>query len=539
MKRFGLVSILAAALLLLAGLAVAQTPTPGGTVVDSLYEEPDSVLPNAGAPMVFAEMVQATLFSPLFYTNPQGALQPALATEVPTLQNGGISKDGLTYTIHLKPNLEWSDGQPLTSADVAFTANLWKNKNYAAMSKVGYTDIASVDTPNATTVVFHLKKVFPPFLNAWANYYAPVPKHILAGVDPSKVGVGAFLHDPKAYSGPFMLKQWVSGDHITEVKNPHYFRSGYPYLNGIVFKIVPDQNTQILALQAHEADIGYFLPITQYNQLKNMPGFKLTMGSVPPGWEAIWLNETNPILKSVQVRQALAYGLNRQQMVTNVWHGMAKLIANGQPQGDVSYDPNTKPFPYDPEKAASLLKQAGWTKGSDGFLHKNGKLFELTYSTTANNPWRAQDEQIVQADWGKLGVKVKIVNYPASTYFGQIVPGGKADAMEFEELNLPAPGLYLPNIFECDKAPPNGQNYTHFCSTQVDSLLKKALTTVDTSKRIALYQQAGQVIAKDAPMVFLYQPPNLALNSTRLHNYNQNNFAYDTWNAWEWWVSGG
>ena len=224
-------------------------------------------------------------------------------------------------------------------------------------------------------------------------------------------------------------------------------------------------------------------------------------------------------------------------MVKNVWHGMAKLIANAQPPGDVSYDPSIKPFPYDPTLAAKLLTEAGWIKGADGYLHKDGKLFELTYSTTANNPWRAQDEQIVQSDWGKLGVKVRIVNYPASTFFGDIVPNGKADAMEFEELNLPAPGLYLPNFFECNKTPPNGQNYTHYCNPKVDALLKQALSTVNTTKRIELYKQVGKIIAEDVPMAFLYQPPNLALNSNRLHNYDQNNFAYDAWNAWEWWVS--
>jgi peptide/nickel transport system substrate-binding protein len=538
MKQWSLwVGLMAASTLIPAALAQSATPVRGGTVVDSLYEEPDSILPNAGAPMVFAEMVQNTLFTPLLYTGPHGNLRPGLASEVPSLQNGGISKNGLTYTFHLRPGLKWSDGKPLTSADIAFTANLWKNPQYAGTSKIGYPDIASVSTPNSTTVVFHLKKVFPPFLYAWANYYMPVPKHILDHTPPSQIGVGKFLHNPGAYSGPFMLKQWVVGDHITVVRNPYYYRKGYPYLNSIIFKIVPDQNTQLLALKAGEADIGYFLPITQYSLLKSMRGFKLTLGTVPPGWESIWLNEQDPALKSTKVRLALTYGLNREQMIKDVWHNLALPIANAQPPGDVSYDPSIKPLPYDPAKAAQLLKEAGWVKGSNGMLEKNGKPFVIVYSTTSGNPWRSQDEQIVQSDWGKLGIQVKIVNYPASTFFGTIVPKGKADAMEFEELNLPSPGLYLPNFYESNKIPPNGQNYEHYNNPKVDALIHQMNVTVNPKQLMHIYHEIGRITAAQVPMIYLYAPPNLAVNSTRLHNYNQNNFAYDTWNSWEWWVS--
>jgi peptide/nickel transport system substrate-binding protein len=529
--------LILATLALALGVGLAQTPKPGGTVVDSLYEEPDSILPNAGAPMVFAEMVQETLFTPLFYTNAKGELRPGLASEVPTVANGGISKDGLTYTIHLRPGLKWSDGTPLTSADVAYTANLWRNPAYAASTKVGYTDIASVSTPNPTTVVFHLKKVFPAFLYAWANFYAPVPKHILDKYSPSQIGVGPLLHNPGAYSGPFMLKEWVSGDHITVVRNPYYYRKGRPYLNSIVFKIVPDQNTQILALKAGEADIGYFLPITDYSLLKSIPGYTLKAANVPPGWEAIWLSEKNPFLKDPKVRLALTYGLNREEMIKDVWHSLALPIANAQPPGDISYDPNLKPLPYDPAKAAQLLKEAGFVKGPNGILEKDGKPFVIVYSSTANNPWRAQDEAIVQSDWGKLGIEVKIVNYPASTFFGDIVPNGKADAFEFEDLNNPDPGLTLPTVFDCNATPPNGENYTHYCNPRVDALLAQANSIVDQAKRLQIFREVGKIIAEQAPMVFLYAPPTLTLNSNRLHNYDPSNFGYDTWNSWRWWLS--
>jgi peptide/nickel transport system substrate-binding protein len=291
-----------------AGLARASrpavTPVRGGTVIDGLYEEPTSLLPNTGL-TAFSIGVQETLFSPLFYTDGAGRLYAGLAATIPTLANGGISKDGLTYTFALRPGLKWSDGQPLDARDVDFSWRLWTAPDVNVNSRVGFDDIASANvSPDHLKITFHLKHVYVPFLSIWVDQVMPVPEHMLKGLSGQQINTSKFLFQPTVGSGPFVVASRHSGSDIVEKRNPYFYMAGRPYLDQLIFRIIPEQTSITNALSAHEIDAAWFLDISQVNVLKNISGYTF-LAAPAPNYEQAVVNFQNPILRDVRVRQAL------------------------------------------------------------------------------------------------------------------------------------------------------------------------------------------------------------------------------------------
>jgi peptide/nickel transport system substrate-binding protein len=514
----------------------AATPVQGGTVIDGLYEEPTSLLPNTGF-IAFAIGVQETLFSPLFYSDDQGVLHPGLAAKIPSLANGGISKDGLTYTFTLRPGLKWSDGTPLDARDVDYSWRLWMNKDLNVNSTVGFDHIKSTSiSPDNLSITFHLSKPFAPFVAVWADQVMPMPAHVLSTMSAKQINTSKFLYQPTVGSGPFVIQSRKSGDTITEVRNPYFYMPGKPYLDKLIFKIIPDQVALTNALRAHEVDAAWFLDIAQVNVLRNIPGYTFVTPTAPNIEQGL-LNFKNPILQDVRVRQALEYGLNRPAMAKDVWHGTAVLMASDEAPTAFSFDPAVKPYSYDPARAAQLLDQAGWKLGSDGLRHKNGQTLSLRWSTTSNNTWRAQDELIAQQNYASLGIQLRIVNYPSSTYFGSILPGGNFDIGEWENGLVYDPDITIASYFGSNQFPPQGSNWGHYANPAYDVLINQEETITDPARRKVIFGKMQQIMNTDMPSLWLYDPPAPAEYNDNLHNYAPAPYSYELWNTWEWWKS--
>src|ERR1035437_7445157 len=185
--------------------AAARAPVRGGTVIDGLYEEPISLLPNTGVD-AFSIGGQETLFSPLFYTDGAGKLHPGLAASVPTRANGGIAADGLTYTLALRPGLAWSDGQPLDARDVDYSWRIWTDKDLIVNSHTGFDDIQSAAvSPDNLRITFHLRMVYATFLSIWVDQVMPLPAHVLKHLTAKQINTNAFRYQPSVSSGPFKI----------------------------------------------------------------------------------------------------------------------------------------------------------------------------------------------------------------------------------------------------------------------------------------------------------------------------------------------
>lgn len=522
-------------------VAAAAVPAKGqgGTIIDGLYEEPDKLIPNVSS-MTYAQTVISTLFAPLFYTDNKGALHLGLVAEMPTVANGDISKDGVNWTFKLRPGLKWSDGQPLDARDVDYSWRLWTNKDFIKYSTAGLDQIASTTiSADNLSITFHLKKAFSQFLTVWVDYLQPMPQHVFGKLTAKQLNTSKYMFNPEVGSGPFVIQSRKSGDNITEVPNPYYYQAGMPYAGKVIFRIIPDQVAITNALRAHEIDASWFLDVSQYDTLKSIAGYTLVPG-LAPNIEQGDLQLKNPILQDVRVRQALEYGVNRQAMVKAVWKGGAVLMAADIPPGMQGFNPALKPYPYDPVKAGQLLDQAGWTMGSDGYRHKNGQTLALRWTTTAHNQWRAQDQLIAQQSYKQIGIKLTLVNYPASTYFGTILPDttGKAwDIGEFENNFQYGSEATMYVAFQSTQNPPNGGNYGSYSNPAYDKLLAQIEASLDATQQNTLLQQAEVIMHNDVPSLWLYDPPNFYSYSNNLHNYAAGPVSGEAWNSWEWYKS--
>jgi len=530
--------------------STAGTPVRGGTWIDDLYEEPDSLLPNLSSE-TFATMVMDGLYAPLIYGTPQGQLMPGIATAVPTIANSGVSADLKTVTFHLRPGLLWSDGQPLDARDVDYSWKLWANPKAAAYNTTFVTDIASADVSSDNlSITFHLKSPFVSFVSQWADggLAGPLPAHVYSSMDPAAIVKSPDNLNPPVTSGPFMMSESKPGDHYTIVRNPKYYLAsqGLPYLDKVVFRVVTDQNTILKDVQSGSIDSAWFLDVSKalaYEQLSDYTtiGDGGGTGTNSYSWEAIWINFNNKILGgNPEVRQAMSMAVDQQTLIQVARRGYAGTRCQDHPSVQVpGYSASLACPKFDLAAANALLDSKGWVKGADGVRAKNGQRLEFQYSTTAGNLWRADDQLINQQNFLKIGIKLDIMDYPASTFFGSLLPAGvpgKYDIAEFAES-----GSYDPDnsiILTC--AEKGSGNLAFYCSQQMDALQKQQLSTGDPTARKAAFDSINQLEVTDVPFIVEFGAPDLAVYKKGTHNYLPSAVGIgSTENIWTWWCDNG
>jgi peptide/nickel transport system substrate-binding protein len=526
--------------------ASGGSPVKGGTWIDDLYEEPDSLLPNASTE-TFAYMMDQALYTPLFVGDPQNQIHPALATEVPTLTNGGISADSKTWTFHLRKGVTWSDGEPLDARDVAYSVKTWNNPKYGTANTVGFNLITGTKVSDDNlSITFTLKQAFAPFVSIWADgNVAPMPAHKFSSTAVDAITKSPDNLNPSVVSGPFMMKESKPGDHYTLVRNPKYYQAadGLPYLDSVIFRIVPDQNTILKDLQAGTADSSWFLDVSKTPAYKNLTNYTLTQSPTLTNFEAMYFNFNNKTLgQNRDVRQAISMSIDHQALINVARRGFATPLCTDHASGyKPGYQADASCPKYDAAAANQLLDQGGWTKGSDGVRSKNGQRLEFMYSSTANNPWRAADELIIQNNLKAIGVKVNIQNYPASTFFGPFLNDGKAGKYDIGEWET---GFsYDPDdasLAACDQIPPNGSNFMFYCNKSLDTLYTQEQSNADPTQRQQVFNQIHQIYLTEVPFVTLYAPPDLAIYKNGTHNYVPGpSGASETVQIWKWWCEGG
>ncbi len=546
-------SLLALLSLLLSACGPSGTPTTsnntgkatkGGVWLDDLINEPDTFIPNAST-QTFADMVDQTIYTALFVGGPNGSITPGLTTEVPTVANGGVSSDAKTWTFHLRPGLKWSDGQPLNADDVDFTWKLWANKLFPAQSTLAIRRIQSADvSSDKLSITFHLKVPFAPFLSSWTDgELAPMPKHHFENIAPDQIKKSSDSLFPTIGSGPFVMTESKPGDHYTVSRNTNYYRAseGLPYLDKIVFRVVTSSSTILKDLQAGSIDSAWFLDVSKINSYKKLDQYQIVTGT-SASYEGIHVDLNNPILKDVKVRQALALAVDRNNLVNVARHNLATVNCTDHSKVYTpGYQADITCPTLDIAQANSILDQDGWKAGGDGVRQKGAQRLEFQYSTTANNLWRQEDEELIQASFKKIGVKLDINNYPASTFFSTFLNGGQPGKYDLAEWAT----SYTYDAddaasFECSQIPPHGSNFNFYCSPQMDKLLAQEIATADPQARQQIFNQIHQLILTDYPIIPLYNLTDLEIAKKGTHNYQPGPFgSSETVNAATWWCDGG
>ena len=483
------------------------------------------------------------------------------AEEVPSAENGGVSADGLTITYKLKPCLFWSDGEPITSKDFLFTYQSAIDPANAPISRSGWDKIESVETPDDQTVVIKFQTLYP----SWTTIYNLGPNNSGGGLLPAHIFEGQTgletnpqIHQPTWAGGPFAIKEWIAGDHMTLVRNPNYF--GNPAkLDYINIKFVPDPETGLAALQTGDVDFMVNLAESDIEAVKAMEpeGIHLRVDATPD-FEHLFFNlgttegvdgqgksDVNGFcpFQDVNVRKAIVLGIDRLSFIKNyLKEDETAFIATLWPN---SYWNNTNitPYPYDPDQANQLLDDAGYPVGADGIRagECNGEQvkFSLGIETTTAQR-RIDDVLAIQADLKKIGIDIKPNHLPAGTFFGSYTEGadmplGKYDMAIFTTGYYPDPdsssGWRCADVPNADN--PSGGNSYHICDPKLDAMFEQALESADPATRKAVYDEIQQYMYDNVLMIPLYARANVYAYNDRFVFPPSSGYSNAFWDAEE------
>ncbi len=476
------------------------------------------------------------MFEPLLTADPKGNPLPMLAAIVPTTQNGGISADGLTVTYRLRKDVKWTDGVPVTSKDVKWSWQAIMNEANNVVSRHGYDYIKSIDIPDDATVVVHLKQKFSPFVDTFfAESDQPfpiVPEHVLSKYP--NINEVQFSSEPNVSDGPFRFAEWSHGDHITLVRNDDFFL-GKPKLDRIEIRIVPDENTTIDLLRTHDIDYMFQASMQTYNQIKTIPDINLVWVNVN-GYYYFQINTQRPFLADPNVRAAIAYAIDKNQLAKTLTYGTQTVATEDIPDWMWAFDPRVKSYPHDPAVARELLRKAGWTPGPDGIMRKDGEPLVIVMVANTGNVTRRQMSLQVQQMLKQVGIDAEIKYYTADILFA---PAGMGGILQLGKFDMAVTGWFAgidpddSSQVLCEDFPPGGYNYARYCSPEMQAAQQAALTHYDRPTRQAAYARVQELLARDNPKIYTWWLRQLEPISVDFQGFTPNPVV-ESWNAWEW-----
>lgn len=450
-----------------------------------------------------------------------------LVTDTAEAEAAGIEipseLDQLTLTWKLNPQLRWEDGTQVTSADVVESLRVLKDPQLNVASRYITERVISVDAPDAETAV---QKMAPGYLDS--DYYVStwlgfVPAHIYGGKSIAEIREAESVK-PVSF-GPYMVQEHEPGTQTTLVSNPYFFQQ--PKIGTLVYKYVTEQDQLLAQLESGEIDyagtIG--LTLTQTPQLNDLESQgKIKTQFVPATvWEhidyGIARGDGEPsFFDDVRVRQAVAYAINRQEIIDNVLFGRTTVMNTIVPKDHPSYpgDDALEPYAYNPDRAKQLLDEAGWTAGSDGTLSKDGRSFNISFYTTQGNATRQAVAEIIQQNLKQVGINVELQFVPATEVFFLDTEEGILTGRRFDL------GMYawvsgvdpFYDGYTCAGVPTpennwSGQNYSGYCNPEYDAAQRTARAELDPEKRAELDAPVMTILNRDLPTFPLYQRVNV------------------------------
>ncbi len=532
-KFFGIAVVLAMAL----GLALTPvTAQDVPTLTVGFAQEPDS-MNGFYSSMAFAQWANDLVQASLWDVSDTLEMVPVLAAEVPTVENGGVSEDYMSYTIRLKEGLMWSDGTPLTAEDLVFTFTVLEDPANNFLQGTAIADavetIELID-PLTFRLTFNAPKPFPEDIAGSPGLSTILPAHIFRPVYEAEGSIefAPENQDPTVFSGPYVLSEWRRGEQMTFEANPNY-TLGQPAIGRIVLRFFPDTDSQYAALEAGQLD---FVPNVSEGDKPRIGAMEnVSMVTVFGGYiESLWLNVRteevpragHPALQDVNVRLAMRYAIDRQEIVNTLLAGTTSPTDSIYSSSPFE-DPDLGVTEYNPDEANRLLDEAGWVDSNgDGTRDRDGVELVLRYSTT-NAGWRVNIQQVVAQYLNAVGIGTVLEAYPASEFFGSWANSGINAVGEYDiaqyanntALTNPA-NVTVYEALNCDQFPTEanqgGQNFTGFCSPDMDAAAQVTLTSLDPAERLEAAFTIQTIMRDNAPLINLFpRGDNYAYRSDR------------------------
>lgn len=469
-------------------------PAYGDMIVEATIGEPSILIPMLAGDSA-SHAVAGMIFNGLVKYDTDLSVIGDLA------ESWKISPDGLVITFYLKKGIKWADGVEFTADDVMFGYKTIIDEKTPTAYKEDFLQVKKAEVLDKHTFRVTYEKPFAPALTSWGSLVV-LPKHLLEGKDITKTDFG---RNPIGL-GPYKLLRWTAGQEVAMVANRDYFE-GRPYINRYVYKHIPDPATQFLELQAGSIDLMGLTPIQYTKQTKtrffenNFQKFRYPVFS----YTYLGFNLKHPWFSDRRVRQAIAYGIDKNEIVDVVLFGLGSPATGPYVPDTWPYNPDVKKYAYDPEMARRLLKEAGWedTDG-DGFLDKDGHRFDFTILTNMGNSLRKNTATIIQWRLQKIGIKVDIRVLEWSAFINEFI-----DKRRFQAVLLGwgigiDPDQY--DIWHSSKTKSKEFNFVSYNNPEVDALLDKGRRNFDIEERKKAYYRIQEILAEEQPYIFLYVP---------------------------------
>lgn len=541
------------------GSETTETGIPRGGVINYTNLEPATLNPYL-RPEQIAWQGIVLISTGLVDLNHKGEWILELAAEFPSVENGTLSEDGRMVTWKLRPDLKWSDGQPLTSDDLVFTWEVCSNPASGCALNAGFDKIEKIETPDATTAIVHYTDTHTAWMAQFRN--GVLPRHGTGAVEDMMQWEWNRTVNPS--NGPFMVSDWVAADHITFVRNPYYWEEGKPYLDQINWLIVPDLEVQRQMLLGGESHVDVWVAGEGQVIETAKDGFTIGGGQTS-FWNRIQFNlynpnnleEPHPLLGDVRVRQAILMAIDIEKVTYNF---NVKDLYKAELHTSMydlfpGFACNLEYFPYDPEGAKAMLEEAGWIdQDGDGVREcrgcqyaPEGTKLRMRVSTYAN--WGQEDNQLVMVDELKqVGIDLYLENYEATVMYSNWTDGsfmyrGNFDILWWDhDPVMPDPQFRTESFYTTANIPtetnPTGMNISRISDPEIDQWAKEAGSIIDVEKRRELYCKIAYKINK----VFVAEQangvlPNFAFTSPNLKGWAVNElYSAFGWDAEDWYL---
>ena len=464
-----------------------------------------------------------------------------LATEMPSLANGGITDEGLTITYKLRDGVTWHDGQPVTSADVKATWDMVMNPDNAVITRFGYDRITAVETPDPLTVVLRFSE---PFASWPILFDAIVPKHVIDANSPG-LDESPAMREPIGF-GPYRIVSWQPDQAVEYAAFDNYWR-GRPKIDRFFIRFYPSVDALMQAVAAKEVDIAWSVPVSYVPQVQALEGQGVLLVTVPAANDERYVMNAdasqNPLFADKGLRQALQHAVDKQQINDALLFGLAE-IGLGEWHGSPGQHPSLPPYAYDPDRCRQMLEGVGWAVGADGVREKDGQRLSFTHKTTVGNQLRENVQLLVQQQFKDVGAEMVIQNERTADLFGTWEQGGKWSHGDYQmggwSHGLRVPDPEVSNRYLCSEiaseANPAGSQWYRYCNPQVDELLMQQAVTFDLEARKEIIFRIQEILHDDAYWIWLYATPLTYTAPENLRNFTLHPFAnfYFNPHEWEW-----
>ncbi len=420
-----------------------------------------------------------------------------------------LTEHNPVIVFELRKDVTFHDGHPFDSGDVLFTYNSIMNPKGTSPRKSDYEPVKNATVLGPYKIRFTYKRLFSPAINSWSMGILPEhllnPQKLLAEANERGRDAEAFIMRDSNFgrhpigTGPFKFAEWQSDEQIRLTRNDNYW-DGAPEYQEYVMRIIPDSLTSEMEFYAGAVD-NYSVQPHQVARFSKEDKYQ-SFSSLGYFYSYIGYNLRNPLFADRDIRVALGMAIDIDPIIQYILYGEGERVTGPYPKITDWYDAEVKPLAYDPEGALAILNNKGWKKNAEGWLEKDGKIFEFNLITNSGNPVRKNILTIVQESWRKIGIKCNTQLFEWAVFLKDFVNALKYDALVLGWSMGIDPDLY--QIWHSSQAGPRQLNFVGYKNEEADRLITRIRREYDRTKQITMARELHRMIAHDQPYTFLY-----------------------------------